>query len=269
MPEALSEELANQASFVFRGTVQRVKAATMDQVPVNDRTAVVRVDEVLQAPEPLRDYAGQEITVQLGGEKPVKKGQHATFYANGWLFGDSLAVQAIDHTEESSKARKAAPETGDPAKALESTRLKARMDASDLVITGRVKSVRVPEGEPKGLTAKAAGEVDQRFSEHDPVWRIATVEVESVQKGRHAGKTVDVRFPSSTDVRWFHAPKLHPGQEGHFVLHGNEAPATKAMTTSGAETGDYVVLDAADFQPLEQPAPVPDAGKSPRGSRPH
>lgn len=36
------EELAQKARFIFRGTIQRRHAATMDSVPVSDRTVVVR-----------------------------------------------------------------------------------------------------------------------------------------------------------------------------------------------------------------------------------
>ena len=38
-----AEVLAQQARFIFKGTVQKLKAANMPGVPVNDRTAVVRV----------------------------------------------------------------------------------------------------------------------------------------------------------------------------------------------------------------------------------
>src|SRR6266487_2935183 len=117
MPSGSSAEaLAQQARFVFKGTVQKLKASTMRDVPANNRTAVVRVDEVIQAPEALSHYAGQDLTVQLGGRKKLKKGQQAVFYTNGWLFGDSVAVQSIDHLDvEKTRAALTIAE-GDPVK---------------------------------------------------------------------------------------------------------------------------------------------------------
>src|ERR1051325_10853961 len=90
------EQLARQARFVFKGTVIKLKGATMKEIPVNDRTAVVRVDEIVQAPPALSELTGQEITVQLGGRKKAKTGDQAVFYTNGWVFGESVAVQSID-----------------------------------------------------------------------------------------------------------------------------------------------------------------------------
>src|SRR5262245_54173740 len=89
------EELAGQARFVFRGTVQRLQAATLDEVPVDARTAVVRVDAIMLAPRALSNYAGKEITVQLSGRQKVEPGQELVFFTNEWLYGKSVAVQSI------------------------------------------------------------------------------------------------------------------------------------------------------------------------------
>ena len=47
MPTASRARSAAQARFVFIGTVQKLRAATMDDVPIDERTAIVRVDEVI------------------------------------------------------------------------------------------------------------------------------------------------------------------------------------------------------------------------------
>ncbi len=242
MPES------QNASFVFQGTVQRLKATTVKQVPVDERTAIVRVDEVLQAPEALQHFKGQRITVQLGGDKPVRKGQKAVFHTNAWLFGDGLAVQSLDHTAPAAATAKAG--VADPAEAFKEQKLKQHVDDADLVVTGRVVSVSVPPDAPRAMVEGSSTQ-GQIIGEHDPGWQIATVAIDSVDKGQHAGKTVDVRFASSTDVRWFDSPKFHPGQEGHFLLH-KEAPAgeARAFAAAGSDAGDYVVLHSTDFQPM-------------------
>src|SRR5437762_14251815 len=114
-----SPEPAGQASFVFQGTVLRVKAATMSEVPVSDRTVVVRVDRVIQAPEALSDYAGHEVTVQLAPGTTLKAGDTLIFHTNGWIFGDSLAVQSVKQ-EEASPTAVAAMSTapGDPVQSM-------------------------------------------------------------------------------------------------------------------------------------------------------
>src|SRR5213593_1263621 len=95
MPARSAKE--QQARFVFRGTVQKLNASTIPDAEGAARAAVVRVDEVIRAPEALSQYSGHEITVDLAGRQKLKAGQQAIFYASGWIFGDSIAVQATDH----------------------------------------------------------------------------------------------------------------------------------------------------------------------------
>src|SRR5438105_14715477 len=140
-----AEALAQQARFIFKGTAHKLKAANMPGVPVNDRTAVVRVEEIIHAPEVLSHYAGQEITVQLGGRKKVKKGQQAVFYTNGWLFGDGVAVQSIDHEDVGKAPAAFAMMAGDdPVKSLAARETQAQLNGADVVVSGRGTSVRMP-----------------------------------------------------------------------------------------------------------------------------
>lgn len=265
-----ADALAQQARFIFKGTVQKLKATNMPGVPVNDRTAIVRVDEIIHAPEALSHYAGQEITVQVGGRKKVKKGQQAIFYANGWLFGDGVAVQSIDHEGVGKAPAAFALAAGDPVKNLAKKEAQARLADADVVVSGRVTSVRMPTDV---AAARALGGAEPtptgRISEHDPDWRIAEIQVDAVHKGKHQGKAASVRFPSSQDVMWHDAPKFHPGQEGFFMLHTADKEAGGAHAALIADKGDYVVLHPGDFQPFDQPggikellAPSPDTTSS-------
>lgn len=253
-----AEALARQARFIFKGTIQKLKAATMPGVPVNDRTAVVRVDEIIQAPEALSHYAGQEITVQLGGRKKIRKGQQAIFYANGWLFGEGIAVQSIDQQAVEKAPAALATAVGDPVKKLAWRQAQAHLKDADLVIYGRVTGVRAPtdveEAKASGATEPAAGD---GISEHDPDWRIAEIRVDAVHKGSHKGKTVTVRFPGSQDIRWHDTPKLHTGQEGFFLLHkGEEEGAAGVRLAPDADKQDFVLLHPGDFQPVDQPGGI-------------
>src|SRR6185503_14912721 len=104
MPATANQELLAQASFIFKATVIKLKAATMASVPVTDGTVIVHVDQVVQAPRLLAGYEGKDITVQLSKGSALKKGDQATFYTNAWLFGDSVAVQSIGHTSVTGSA---------------------------------------------------------------------------------------------------------------------------------------------------------------------
>jgi hypothetical protein len=272
MPTSVSEDtLAQQANFIFKGTVQKLKAATMPEVPVDDRTAIVRVDEIIQAPEALADYAGREITVALSGKKAIKESEQAVFYTNGWIFGESLAVQSLDQRPAPKGIAAMGITPGDPVENLANRQSELRFAAAEVVISGRVTSVRLSSQEvvAGGIGAAALGDeagttLSKPISEHDPLIQEAVVEVDAVHKGQHAGNEAVVRFPSSTDVKWYKAPKFRPGQQGFFMLHKDETlekgdtkgAVVSAMVSADEAEGVLMALHPADFQPLDQPGGV-------------
>jgi hypothetical protein len=270
-------ELEKKARFVFHGTVVKTKAATMPNVPVSPRTAVVRVDQIIQAPPAMAQVAGREVTVDLGEGRKVKPGQRATFYTNGWLFGDGLAVRAVGlaPVRPVAEAAAAAGPADQPARARTESDLKQRVDDADLVVAGRVSGVRLPSEDAAARALAAAGEPaagGQKISEHDPLWQEAVIDVDDVIKGSHRPKKIVVRFPSSTDVRWHKAPKFHPGQEGVWMLNreqvqGAETPALAVAEGAGDEGAPtYTAVGPLDYQPpqrLDQLKLLAAASKNP------
>ena len=264
-----AERLAQQAKFVFKGTVRKLKAATMAEVQPNERTAIVTVDEIVHAPAPFANYTGKEITVQLGGRKKIQEGQQAVFFANGWRFGESIAVRSIDHLSPvkipslaPTLAVTAAASHGlsvprpTAAQRLSDRELQQHVENADVVLTGRVTSIRaatemLQTAKPKSAKPRSGVQRPPRISEHDPLWCEAVLEVLDTEKGGGSAKQVVVRFPSSTDIRWHKAPKFRPGQEGVFILRKAEVqPAAAGGPKSGPAI--YVAEHSADFQPINR-----------------
>src|SRR5258705_9181012 len=260
------DELASQATFVFRGTVKELKAATMPSVPITNQTAIVHVDQVLKAPKMFSNYEGKDITVQLSKGRKGKEGKQAIFYTNGWLFGDSIAVQSSGQTD---LGESAAPRNAYADRLIKTEKdhdLKEHLADADIVVSGRVVSVGVPEESVvRGVKASAASGVEtSRVSEHSAKWDEAIVDVHSVEKGRHLQKRIAVRFPRSNDVAWAHAPKLGAGQEGVFILH-KAAPEPVLKTPKGrvrpgkkGPLQTYVALHAQDFLPTHRAEDIRD-----------
>jgi len=80
-----------------------------------------------------------------------------------------------------------------------------------------------------------------------------------VLKGEPDSQTVKIRFPASTDIRWYKAPKLTPGQEGVFILHTGESAdaahgvvAGAATAVPSAEDTVFTVLQPNDFQAADK-----------------
>jgi hypothetical protein len=229
---------AKRASLIFTGTVQALKRATVPNVPLSSRTAVVRVDEVVRGSGALLHLTGRDITVQLGDRERIRPGQTATFYTESWLFGESVAVRSLGHADVTRAASARAVSAGDPVWAKAARDLREHLADADLIVRGRVARVASPATPPgrargAGLTPKSTAPI----SEHAALWREAVIDVDQVAKGTRRTKRVTVRFPSSTDVRWAKVPKLRPGQEGVFLLHGSGTGSV------------YTLLHAQDVQP--------------------
>src|SRR5437879_3298249 len=96
MADEAIRKLLDEASFSFIGTVEQFGAATMASLSIDDRTAVVHVDHVLDAPPAFAQFEGHRVTVQLAPaiDRPAI-GQAAAFFTQGLAFGDSVAVKEI------------------------------------------------------------------------------------------------------------------------------------------------------------------------------
>jgi hypothetical protein len=242
------EDLARQTRFVFRGTVQKLKAANIPEVHDTSETAIIHVDEIIQAPPALSHYSGRDITVALSEPKGVVAGKQFVFFTNAWLFGnDGVAVRSMAHHPPEEEVMALHAPDKNAVTNLEDRDTKAHYDDADLVVSGKVTQVRLP---------KEAAAISTR--EHDPDWREAVVTVEQVHKGKPKSKQIIVRFPASQDRQWHRAPKLLAGQRGHFMLHDFEPPAApKGNKTATAAAGDaYVALHHLDFEPEEHPAGI-------------
>jgi hypothetical protein len=231
---AVSQEPAAQADFVFVGTVRLLNSSTVSTEDVAG-LAVVRLDEVVAGPVMLRSFVGKDITVRLQTPSAVKEGEERVFYANSWIFGDSIGVIEVS----SQLQTRAQAMAGDLAGAVTKARageadrqLKAKLERTTLVVVGRVSAIK-PSQRPI-------------LSEHDPHWSEAEIVVSEVLKGSAQGN-VTMAFPASTDVMWYKAPKPKVGQDGVFLLSAG---------LSGLAADRVGVTEAQDVLPASEIARV-------------
>jgi hypothetical protein len=199
------KDLTRSAEFIFRGTVQKTGAANLSLVEPNDRTAIVRVDEVLKRGGTLDDFTGQEVTVFLS--EALKAGDQRVFFTKVQLLGESLGIEEVGRATGSVADLKA--QVGNAKDELLRESLTTRLAGADLVVSGRILSLRATEAAPK------SGPI----TEHDPLWAEAVLEIHSVLKGQVTGNTVAFWVPTSADVLWASVPRPGVGQEGTWLLH--------------------------------------------------
>ncbi|KOV72600.1 MULTISPECIES: hypothetical protein [unclassified Streptomyces] len=243
MPEDLSE-LVRKAPLSFLGTVVRLGDSRVASVPADDRTAVVRVAEVLHAPDALKRLGGSEVTVRLSDDlEPPAVGDAAAFFADGAVYGEGLAVREVGrlpadavqpHVARAARTADAMPFTA-VERDIQDADMVAHADEADAVVVGVVVGLR--EADP-GAAA------DERVSEHAPEWWLARIDVGHVEQGPVAPGQLTVLFPNSRDFRWFDAPKPQAAQQGMWFLH----------TTEGAlaELAPFQILHPDDYQPVQR-----------------
>jgi len=257
------------ATFVFKGTIKKPRGSNVSQAPISDRTAIVNVDEVIKGPPNLAPYKKQDITVKLSRKRSLKAGEKLIFHATPWLYAENLAVQSLQEEPETN-----AVTTEHQISAATEQKLRAireHLDGADLVISGKVIAVRLPQTAAMNTKKAAAPEqTTTRVSEHDPKWREAMIEVEKVHKGKLTKNQIIVRFPASTDVAWRRAPKFEAGQQGYFALHqANDLDEKPTDKSAGSGTSQiYTASDPRDFQPYTKAGGIKSLLESKSFSRP-
>ena len=225
-----AQNLITQARMVFRGTVVRLNAATMSEVPLAANTAIVRIDEPIRVPDVVGDLSGQEITVQLQEGTATKEGDEAVFFVNPWLYGESMAALEVGRSTRRTASDQLREQIDTMTSQQDDDGLRQRLADAEAIVSGRVHNVKPLENSgPPPIT------------EHDPDWWEASISVDTLIKGDVATTSVQVLFPHSMDVLWYGAPKLAVGQEGIWLLQRRHVAEIGAMT--------FAVVDALDAHP--------------------
>ena len=248
------QEWLKRCGIVFVGRVVKVGDVSLADVPRSARTVVVHVDEVLEKPAAVSLVRGDKVTVEVKEPSRFRDGARVTFYANGWIFGNGLAVREVGHELSPEISPVSEPGASSPQreevtqarKELSDADLRSRIQRADMVVVGRVTAVRPGAVRPVGAQSKLV------LSEHDPDWQEAVVQVESGIKGARDGQEIVIRFPGSLDVAWYRAPKFKLGQEGTFFLQRDTLSGSPKAVLAGAEVDAYIAGSRQDVLPRNE-----------------
>jgi hypothetical protein len=221
-PQNLSD--ANDAKFIFRATVERVGAATLPEISNVSNCIVVKVNEVIYAPPGFADWTGRSITVAVKESGRQKPGTEKVFYTNGWLYGKSLAVVELASRDSREISNK---QVLDSVAGNQDKKVRERLKVSELVVSGQVIKI---------------GEIIQSktISEHDPLWTMAIIKIDSVEKGKTQSSELRILFASSGDIMWEESPKFKEGIKGIWLFR-----------RMNQETG-FSISEKEDFYPIER-----------------
>ena len=232
-------ELADEASFIFEGTLRRTKAVTSLSLQPTDEMAVVHVDRILRGPPALAGFKGQEITVELRQPGASHAGHRFTFFTVGLHFGDGLAVREVGRID--ADGPQVEREVSEAAEEKRNDLLLGRLRDAEIVVSGvaiRVEKYQRTDGTPRPV------------SEHDPDWWECVIRVHEVLKGTVTGRKrggaaeVVTLFAHGTDIVWYQSPKFSEGDEGVWLLHRRDS--------RGNPVPDLVSDNPLDFHPLSE-----------------
>jgi hypothetical protein len=194
------------ASFVFFGRVEREGASSLPQIVVGPHTNVVRIERIMKAPDILRDFAGQEATV-VAEASAVGAGASGVFFTVPIAFGENVGLREVGGVVEADDLDAVAELVAQVGVEMSDEALREHLREATVVIHGQVVE-----------TSAAPPTSGEPLSEHSPDWRIARIEVQAALKGDAKG-VISVRYPNSTDVRWYAVPKPTVGEDAIFILH--------------------------------------------------
>ena len=224
-------ELVSKASFIFRGTVRELHAST-PSIPTEQRTAIVHIDEVIDAAADMPNYNGKDVTVRLLNPEATPKGSQRIFFTEPYSFGHTTGVNEIGSQPAKERAVLARDIQAARQRLADATFAKQLASAETVVVA----------------TVVEVGEADsdrrrELESEHNPLWRPAILSVEKALKGQPTTK-LTVFFASSNDAMWVRSPKLKRGEKAIFIVRRFDLPY---FPPPGP-----VVIDPADVQDLKQ-----------------
>jgi hypothetical protein len=247
-----------QAAFVFTGKVTKVKAATLPEVPT-DNTVIMQIEHIIKAPPMFTSITGQQITVRFHELPSVEEGAVLTVFANGWIFAQSIAVDAVNYSRETDRTA-VASSVQESVMASADNDLKERIESADMAVVGKVVKVERVELNERAvaLNPSAVGETETtHISEHDPDWHEATLQLDEVVKGPSDAKEVKVVFPQSDDVRWYAIRKYQEGQQGIWLLQQGKTQSPRGIPpkvfAAIPERADvYTAIHTDDYLPLHE-----------------
>jgi hypothetical protein len=241
------KEVVEHASYIFQGTIVKTAATNVRSFPASPRTAVVRVDHVLDAGKGFPDMTGHELTVELPDAKEVRPAASLVFFTEPTVYAENIAVRASS-VRPAQQVDKLRAQIADARQQLADDQLRRRLSAADLVVSGVVASVRrVPP--PRDASA--------RRSEHEPELWQAELSVQAILKGTPpANKTIVFTFVSGVDQMWALSPRFKGGEQGIFMLSKNTNPRISA-------TG-LVIVDPLAHQQASEEARIKQLVKATR-----
>src|SRR4051794_36092601 len=120
MPDQSLNELLTASNLVFIGMIEQVEASMVPAIRRNERTVVAQVQQVMKGPPSVSPAPGSRITIQLSPDlPPLDPGDQATFFTNGWIYGETLAVTEVGRTPIEDTSRGAGFGPAEPAPTIE------------------------------------------------------------------------------------------------------------------------------------------------------
>jgi hypothetical protein len=193
MPVSSAElsRFVKEAGFIFRGRLMSSQKSAAHGSAAEQTLLAVEIEEVLLSTDVLRGFRGKIVTVLGEHAASVEDEGLFFFFTNCIVLGDRLVVREVGRIRASPDADRAVTQA---IKEAAEHPLRERVATAELVVQGHVT---------------ASGPADPNAvqkSEHDPIWWIARVSVDSVLKGREKTSRPS-RYSSPTKVSGLAAQK--------------------------------------------------------------
>jgi len=229
---------ARTAPFVFFGTVRvpggsNVELLESDEYP----SAVVRVDDVIAAPEAIGDLTGREVTIHLSQSARLARNSRHMFIATSLQFGDEIALAEVARV----------PHRRQVEQQLRRAVLDERLNDLDEAQAERLRLATVVVYGVVARIESISAEAAEPVGEAVPGFRAAVLKVWRMLKGT-PDEDPRVIFPFPRTQKWSEVPVFVEGIEGVWILQpasgqdlGPGRPRVPAVANA------FTALDPLDF----------------------
>ncbi|MCX6249854.1 MAG: hypothetical protein NTX61_03785 [Bacteroidetes bacterium] len=201
--------LFQNSDFIFQGKILKMNETNFPGIQKSEKTLIVKVTKIIQSSKDYEDFVNNDVTVVLPDDKKysLQEGSEYIYFTKIWLIGKTLATK-VNEVETSIQNFEQVKNnlTLYQEKTHQDT-LKKRVTNANVVALGKILEVKDAE--------------DKRppnESEHNPTYRIATLQIEELLKGDIKEKRIDFFFSDSYDIRWYKSPKFKVDDQGVFLL---------------------------------------------------
>ncbi len=224
------EKTLAKAPLVFIGTITKIGSANLAVIEPDNRTALVKVERVVNAPSAFQGITNTTVTIKLPDGTKNKMGDTKLFYTKKWMYGENLALEVVVAETIDKDYRQIIHEFRNAKSNMERKEKLSRLQGADLVVEGRV--IKMEDSE-----------LNKQFpiSFRSPLWISVSIQITATLKSKYEGKVVIALINKGGETEEATPLEINIGKTGVWLLRKQKVEGFNKKTLR-----EYYIIDEPD-----------------------